>query len=134
MLAVFAVVLSLSAATLSYFITLNMIKKNPDYFEKIKNDNKKGEAVAAAATESAVPVSEDVAKAEDLNGDFRFYEVRLEDEILNVYASYEKHEEYLYGIRLNYSDLSGEDIKLLETGRIFCDMAELTEFTENFTS
>lgn len=133
-LSVLAVFIAIASAAASYMITLNTLKKSPAYEERIKKELKSGDG--EAVTVSAQGETTSRASGENANGDykFKFYKVRLEDNMLNVYVNYEKHEELLYGEKINTADLSADDRKTLEAGKTFDEMGKLTGFMENFTS
>lgn len=133
-LSVLAVFIAIASAAASYLITLNTLKKSPAYEERIKKELKGGDG--ETVTVSAQGETTSRTAAENKNGDykFKFYKVRLEDNMLNVYVNYEKHEELLYGEKINAADLSAEDRKTLEAGKTFDEMGKLTGFMENFTS
>lgn len=133
-LSVLAVFIAIASAAASYLITLNTLKKSPAYEERIKKELKSGDG--ETVTVSAQGETTSRTAAENKNGDykFKFYKVRLEDNMLNVYVNYEKHEELLYGEKINATDLSADDRKTLEAGKTFDEMGKLTGFMENFTS
>lgn len=133
-LSVLAVFIAIASAAASYLITLNTLKKSPAYEERIKKELKCGDG--ETVTVSAQGETTSRTAAENKNGDykFKFYKVRLEDNMLNVYVNYEKHEELLYGEKINAADLSADDRKTLEAGKTFDEMGKLTGFMENFTS
>ena len=133
-LSVLAVFIAIASAAASYLITLNTLKKSPAYEERIKKELKGGDG--ETVTVSAQGETTSRTAAENKNGDykFKFYKVRLEDNMLNVYVNYEKHEELLYGEKINATDLSADDRKTLEAGKTFDEMGKLTGFMENFTS
>ena len=119
------------AAFMSYVITLNMLKKSPAYEEKLK---KEAEGISRSVSASSDVSPRLIGEGSEEHDRFKLYKVRLEDDVLNVYVNYEKHEEFLYGEKINVLDLSEEDRKILTEGKTFEEMGKLTEFTENFTS
>ncbi len=62
------------------------------------------------------------------------YTVRLEGTTLGVYVSYDGKEEFLYHENVYKSNLSAQDIQLLQNGVEFLNISDLTGFIENFTS
>lgn len=134
-LSVLAVFIAIASAAASYLITLNTLKKSPAYEERIKKELKSGDSETVTVSAQGETTSR-AASGENVNGDykFKFYKVRLEDNMLNVYVNYEKHEELLYGEKINTTDLSADDRKTLEAGKTFDEMGKLTGFMENFTS
>lgn len=65
---------------------------------------------------------------------FDWYIVRLEGDILGVYAHHGNAEEFLYGETVYANNLSYEDRELLNRGVVLETSEALTGFIENFTS
>lgn len=128
-LSISAIFVAVLAATASYFITVNVLRKSSSYQERLKSVGSEVTQVSASAA-----ISPRINGGESMDGRFKLYKVKLEDDMLNVYVNYEKHEELLYGEKVNLADLSEEDKKILTEGKTFEEMSAVTEFTENFTS
>ena len=117
-------IISAGSAYVSYLVTSNVIKGRNE--TEIKN-------VSAKRTEekikTVVPDKEETTVTL-----YDYYLVRLEGELLGVYAVSDGHEEFLYNESVYVSDLSEDDLNLLGKGVILQSPSELTGFIEDFTS
>ena len=114
-------ILSAAVSSVSFIVTKKLLDKTeaPSQAES----QRLPEASYAAKSDFAQPSRK-----------FDFYTVRLEGESLNIYASHNGDEEFLYNTEIFKSDLSAEDTLLLTSGVSLESSAALTEFIENFTS
>ena len=114
-------ILSAAVSSVSFIVTKKLLDK--------------AEAPSQAEAQS-LPEASYAAKADlsQPSRKFDFYTVRLEGESLNIYASHNGDEEFLYNTEIFKSDLSAEDTLLLTSGVSLESSAALTEFIENFTS
>lgn len=125
--------LAIASGSLAYIAATDILKKNP--YEKRK-ETAVGQAPAQSVSASA-EIGDGAFAAEskeESNVKFNYYTVKLEDGLLNVYVNYDKHEELLYGEKINITDLSENDKELLQNGVRLEEMSKVTELTENFTS
>ncbi|MBE7011823.1 MAG: hypothetical protein E7415_04030 [Ruminococcaceae bacterium] len=65
---------------------------------------------------------------------FEYYIVRLEGNLLNVYACADNSEEFLCSEEIVTSNLTKTDIEFLEQGTVLYTTGQLTQFMENFVS
>lgn len=126
MFGVFIIGIALGSGVLSYVITTNILMKNGQITDGVKNEN------AVKTTASVITNEEDAVSFDDY--EFNYYMVKLEDNVLNIYVNYKDHEELLYGEEINPYDLSAEERELLKNGVKLDEMSKVTELTENFTS
>lgn len=119
---ILVVCLSVGAASISFLVTKNILKKEASL-------SPKNVPAAAESTYHAESTG-----ASDTPQKFDFYTVRLEGDNLNVYASHGKNEEFLYNAEICSSNLSSEDTLLLTSGVTLENSSRLTEFLEDFTS
>jgi len=129
MLCLVALIIAAASGLASYIITLKILNK-----EISDNRMTAKELQMPPVSVSAQAETEMFSEKKNQNGEFNFYTVKLEDDMLNVYVNYEKHEELLYGEKINIWDLSEEDKKMLMEGVRLEGMSEVTSLTENFTS
>ena len=125
LLSFFAVFVAVFSAVASYIITGNILNKASE--KAINEISGKENTVVVSNTEA------DAVKAKN-NEDLKKYFIKLEGDKINIYVSFEEHEELLFGEQINISDLSEADIKILSEGVEFEKMSELYAFAENFTS
>ena len=114
-------ILSVAVSSVSFIVTKKLLEK-ADTTSQAEAKNLP-EASYAAKTDLTQPSRK-----------FDFYTVRLEGESLNIYASHNGDEEFLYNAEIFKPDLSAEDTLLLTSGVSLESSAALTEFIENFTS
>ncbi len=117
----FLLLIAIAAASwlTSYYVT----RKVNDKYAK---DNRTYESVKVFADETETKKEYPIS--------FEYYIVKLEGEILNVYACADNSEEFLYSEKIITSNLTKTDIEMLERGNILYTTAQLTEFMENFVS
>lgn len=125
LLSFFAVFVAVFSAIASYIITGNILNKASE--KAINEISGKENTVVVSNTEA------NAVKAKN-NEDLKKYFIKLEGDKINIYVSFEEHEELLFGEQINISDLSEADIKILSEGVEFEKMSELYAFAENFTS
>ncbi len=112
------------AAGASYIITKNYIEA--------ESDEIKSRATVSTSLSEDETLSTPKTASETVG--FDYYIVRLEGDALGVYASHDGKEEFLYNENIYTSNLTGEDITLLNTGVMLETSEALTGFIENFTS
>ncbi len=112
------------SATISYIITKNSM------------ENRQVPEAPPQSVSTGVLSAEVKAETEPLSetAKFDWYIVRLEGDILGVYAHYGNAEEFLYGETVYANNLSYEDRELLNRGVVLETSEALTGFIENFTS
>ncbi|MBE7032367.1 MAG: hypothetical protein E7401_05345 [Ruminococcaceae bacterium] len=112
------------SATISYIITKNSIA------------NKAMPVSPPSSVSTGVLGSDAGADARPLSetAKFDWYIVRLEGDMLGVYAQHGNAEEFLYGETVYANNLSREDRELLNHGVVLETSEALTGFIENFTS
>lgn len=94
-------------------------------------------AVETVSAETVKPTAADKPQEQKSDTDSSLsesYIVRLEGTTLGVYVTDNGTEEFLYHTNVYKSDLSEEDLKLLQDGVRLMNLSELTGFIENFTS
>ena len=115
--------LAIGAASAAFFITRSVMEKN-------------GTAPTRENSQSINSVSVNADSAQTLKKSSLpdHYTVRLEGEMLGVYASHSGKEEFLYDIEVYPSNLSQSDVVLLSGGVRLKTLSELTGFMEDYTS
>ena len=126
LLGILVVIVAVGSGVLSYKITSEVLSKT--------GKMNKEELMMPAIETSAVAMSNNETSNSVKDFEFRFYVVKLEEDVLNVYANYKDHEELLYGERINAYDLSTEEREMLKAGVRLEEMSQVTELTENYTS
>ena len=126
LLGVFVAIIAVGSGVLSYKITSDILMKN--------NEPGKEELKMPSVRTSAVAMTNGGTSTTVKDYEFMFYIVKLEENVLNVYANYKDHEELLYGERINPYDLSVDEREMLKDGVRLEEMSQVTELTENFTS
>ncbi len=112
------------SATISYIITKNSME-----------NRQMTQAPPQSVETGIISPRNDVEKPElSETAKFDWYIVRLEGDILGVYARYGNAEEFLYGETVYANNLSYEDRELLNRGVVLENSEALTGFIENFTS
>lgn len=112
------------SATISYIITKNSMENRQVTQVPVQSV---GNGLLNPQGDAEEPQLAETAK-------FDWYIVRLEGDILGVYAHYGNSEEFLYGETVYASNLSHEDRELLNHGVVLETSEALTGFIENFTS
>ena len=112
------------SATISYIITKNSMENRQMPQAPLQSVET---GLLSPQGDAEKPVLSETAK-------FDWYIVRLEGDILGVYARYGNAEEFLYGETVYANNLSYEDRELLNRGVVLETSEALTEFIENFTS
>lgn len=116
---VIVAIFSTLASFISYTITKNIMSDSVPASPTLPISNDPGLVSAEVSTSANLP---------------DFYTVRLEGNRLNIYATGDSEEEFLYSEEIYAPDLTTEDAQLLSVGVTLKTSAELTSFIENFTS
>lgn len=112
------------AASAAYVITKNSIEV----------EMREAESRATASTNVRETLDTSQPEQPSETARFDYYIVRLEGRNLGVYASHGGQEEFLYNEDIYTSNLTDEDITLLNTGVKLETSEALTGFIEDFTS
>ncbi len=115
--------LAVGAASSAYVITRRIMES--EAYSDTLNPINKTESIKAKTIDE---VKVDNPSVPD------YYMVRLEGELVGIYAAFDGREDFLYSAEVFRTNLSDEDTKLLKSGIKLKTQDELASFIEDYTS